>query len=170
MGSARKCRFSVNARRGVSLEFNTQKNRIDILDTRYNTEGMIGLKHPFALSHYEQELLNGWEEVFKRGQLTLWIMLALRDGPKHMAAIKLFISNATKESLKADDQSMYRALRRYHETDLVNFTAEARTNAPDRKIYGLTNTGQRVLDAFVRRNLTHLVHHSLIKSITEAKS
>jgi len=30
------------------------------------------------MNEYEQQLLDGWEEVFKKGQLTLWIMLALR--------------------------------------------------------------------------------------------
>jgi hypothetical protein len=28
-----------------------------------------------------EELLNAWEETYKKGQLTLWIFLALKEGP-----------------------------------------------------------------------------------------
>jgi PadR family transcriptional regulator PadR len=34
------------------------------------------------------DLLTTWEETYKKGQLTLWIFLALRDGDKYMNEIK----------------------------------------------------------------------------------
>lgn len=116
---------------------------------------------------YEQELLDGWEDVYKKGQLTLWIMLALKDGPKHMADIKTFIALATNNSLSADDKSMYRALRRYYDTELVEFSLEARDNGPDRKIYRLTIIGRNVLDAFIKRNITDVFFKSDIKELIE---
>jgi DNA-binding PadR family transcriptional regulator len=116
-----------------------------------------------SLTKYEQQLLDGWEEIYMRGQLTLWILLALKNGPKHMAAIKEYIQQQTAHVVSADDQSMYRALRRYHQADLVAFTSRQVSNGPDRKIYSLTPTGHHVLDRFIERNITSLVNLQAIK-------
>jgi PadR family transcriptional regulator, regulatory protein PadR len=117
----------------------------------------------YTLTEYEQELLNGWEEIYKRGQLTLWILLALQDGPKHMAAIKNYIHAQTTNVVTADDQSMYRALRRYNQADMVSFTNEQVAHAPDRKIFTLTATGQHVLARFIARNIKSLINQPGIK-------
>lgn len=119
------------------------------------------------LTDYENQLLGGWEEIYKRGQLTLWILLALLDGPKYMAVIKTYIQAHTKGKLSADDQSMYRALRRYFETEIVTFKNEQATNAPDRKVYALTDTGKRLLQHFVKRNISVLIEQPMIKKIME---
>lgn len=115
------------------------------------------------LTTYEQELLDGWEEIYKRGQLTLWVLLALRDGPKHMMAIKEYIKQQTANVVTADNQSMYRALRRYAQAELVCFTNEPVVNAPDRKVYALTPIGEHVLARFIERNITSLINQPAIK-------
>lgn len=102
---------------------------------------------------YEQTLLEGWEDVFKKSQLTLWILLALKDGAKHMAEIKQFIYEATNSQLEADDKSMYRALRRYHDVEMVDFSTEPNDKGPDRKVYVLTDIGKNVLNQFIERNI-----------------
>lgn len=119
------------------------------------------------LTHYERKLLEGWEDVFKKGQLTLWIMLALKDGPKHMADIKTFIEHMTNETLSADDKSMYRALRRYYDTELVDFTTEPGKNGPDRKVYSLTTIGRKVLQGFIERNISSVFYKPQIKQLIE---
>ena len=115
---------------------------------------------------YVDGLLQGWEEVHKKGQLTLWILLALKDGPKHMAGIKSFIDAATNHALTVDDQSMYRALRRYYETELADYEA-APGNGPDRKVYRLSAIGEDVLRQFVRRNIVDTLYKPSIKSLIE---
>ncbi|MDB5182260.1 MAG: hypothetical protein JWO47_44 [Candidatus Saccharibacteria bacterium] len=106
------------------------------------------------LDSYEQKLLDGWEDVYKKGQLKLWILLALKDGPKYMPAIKEFIAESTNGILEADDKSMYRALRQYDHAEIVTFQLDANDQGPDRKRYALTETGRKVLDAFIERNIT----------------
>jgi len=119
---------------------------------------------------YETKLLHGWEDVFKKGQLTLWIMLALKDGPKHTAEIKVFINQSTNGLLSADDQSMYRALRRYVSADLVSFAMKPSKSGPDLKVYSLTDVGLRVLDNFVKRNITgSLLKPNIIRLLEGAK-
>lgn len=117
------------------------------------------------LPSYEQQLLDGWEDVFKKGQLTLWIMLALKDGPKHMSEIKAFIGQATNGTLSADDQSMYRALRRYYDVEMVDFKTEAGKNGPDLKVYSLTAIGRQVLDSFIARNITSVFFKPSLKEL-----
>lgn len=106
------------------------------------------------LNSYEQTLLDGWEEVHKRGELTLWILLALKDGPKHMGHIKQFIADATNDVLSADDKSIYRALRRYADADMLEHKNQPGKNGPDLKVYNLTDTGAKVLRAFLDRNIS----------------
>lgn len=120
-------------------------------------------------SEYLQTLLDAWEEVYKRGQLTLWILLALKDGPKHMDEIKRFIAEATRQALSADDKSMYRALRRYYDTELVSFTA-APGKGPDRKVYSLSPLGAQLLQRFVERNITNVLFRPNIKDLMERSS
>lgn len=119
------------------------------------------------LNDYEKQLLEGWEEVFKKGQLTLWIMLALKDGPKYMVEVKKFINQKTNGRLTADDQSMYRALRRYYDTELVEYRQEPGRGGPDRKIYSLSPTGGRVLNEFCKRNILDVFFKPSTKSLLE---
>ena len=37
------------------------------------------------------ELLSAWEETYKKGQLTFWVFLALKEGNKCMEQIKEFV-------------------------------------------------------------------------------
>ncbi len=117
------------------------------------------------LTDYENKLLHGWEDVHKKGQLTLWVLLALKDGPKYMANIKRFISTATSGTLEADDQSMYRALRRYYDAEMVDYQEKPGKNGPDRKVYSLTSTGSHVLSGFVRRNITNVYFNKTISQL-----
>ncbi len=123
------------------------------------------------LSDYEQTLLEGWEDVYKKGQLTLWVLLALHEGPKHMSQIKEFIAISTNDTQTADDQSMYRALRRYDDAELVQYETVKSSNGPDLKIYSITQTGHKVLATFVKHNVTDVLMKPEIKQtlITLAK-
>jgi PadR family transcriptional regulator, regulatory protein PadR len=119
------------------------------------------------LDSYEQKLLTGWEEVFKKGQLTMWIMLSLKEGPKHMAEMKNFITKYTRGTLEADDQSMYRALRRYYDAELIDFTLKPGENGPDLKVYALSPIGHKVLEAFLTRNIRKVYYQPTIKQLIE---
>jgi DNA-binding PadR family transcriptional regulator len=115
---------------------------------------------------YAEKLLSGWEEVSKKGQLTFWVLLALKEGPKHMAAIKAFIDRATHHTVSVDDQSLYRALRRYDETELAEFEP-APGNGPDRKVYRLSAIGQHVLQQFAKRNVVDTLYDPAVKALIE---
>ena len=117
------------------------------------------------LSKYEQTILDGWEDVHKRSQLSLWILLALKDGPKHMAKIKDFIVEITHNTINADDKSMYRALRRFVDTELIGFTTKPSKSGPDLKIYRLSEIGEKVLGEFVKRNIFNVYFNQQFKEL-----
>lgn len=102
---------------------------------------------------FEQTLLQGWEDVYRKSQLTLWLLLSLKEGPKHVAQIKSFIGDATNGLVASDEQSIYRALRRYHKVELVGYKEVPGSSGPARKEYYLTDVGLRVLNSFVKRNI-----------------
>ncbi len=111
------------------------------------------------LDKYEQKLLQAWEDVHKQGQLALWIMLALKDGSKYMAEIKQFILGATNDQISADDKSLYRALRRYHDSELVSFSEQPSPGGgPDHKVYSLTAVGKKVLANFLQYNIVQVFY------------
>lgn len=116
---------------------------------------------------FEQTLLTGWEDVYKKSQLTLWILLALKDAPKHMAAIKQFIVQTSGDGMAADDQSMYRALRRFKDAQMVDFTMRAGQKGPDLKQYYLTTTGRNVLTTFLDRNISSVFYSKQVQELIQ---
>src|SRR5690348_3088583 len=110
------------------------------------------------LTKYDQDLLNAWEETHKKGQLTLWVFLALKDGAKHMQQIKEFIDRYTNQAVSVDVKSMYRALRRYYDAEMIDYSNVPSDNGPDLKVYRLTDTGRHVLEEFIDRNITSVYY------------
>lgn len=118
---------------------------------------------------YENTLLSGWEDVYKKSQLTLWILLALKDAPKHMSQIKQFIVSISGDAMAADDQSMYRALRRFKDAQMVDFTLRAGTKGPDLKQYYLTSTGRSVLAQFLERNISSVFYNKQVQELIQGE-
>lgn len=118
-----------------------------------------------SLSDYEQVLLTGWEDVFKKSQLTLWLLLALKDGEKHTAQIDTFMREATDESIVADTQSMYRALRRLADAGMVAYRQQPNDKGPERKVYMLTESGGRVLQEFLQRNIINVLYKPSVQAL-----
>jgi PadR family transcriptional regulator, regulatory protein PadR len=120
------------------------------------------------LNDYEHKLLAGWEDVHKKGQLSLWILLSLQEGAKHMADIKAFIYRLTDDAISADDKSLYRALRRFEDADILGFTNQPSQAGPDLKVYHLTETGKRVVRAFIAKHIALFYKPAVRNLINEA--
>lgn len=102
---------------------------------------------------YFEDLLTTWEETYKKGQLTLWLLLSLRDQARYMAEIREFISSKAKGTLSCEEQSVYRALRKFYDLEIVDYELREGQKGPDRKYYSLTKIGARLLNDFIRRNI-----------------
>ncbi len=101
----------------------------------------------------QDELLSAWEETYKKGQLTLWIFLALKEGPKYVNELQTAISTFSKGTMKAEEQSLYRTLRKFYHLKMVDFSSGKGRKGPDRKYYQLTPLGLSLYNSFVERNI-----------------
>ena len=99
------------------------------------------------------ELLNAWEETYKKGQLTFWIFLALKESNKCVEDIKAFVEKASKQSMSCEEQSLYRTLRKFQNLTIVAYENRKVSKGPDRKYYHLTENGFLLFRRFVERNI-----------------
>ena len=102
---------------------------------------------------YKEELLEAWEETYKKGQLTLWIFLALKQGEKYVDEIRQFVEEKTMGTLTCEEQSLYRTLRKYRDLEMVDFQSKPGDGGPERKYYFLTPLGLELLHSFTERNM-----------------
>jgi PadR family transcriptional regulator PadR len=99
------------------------------------------------------ELLSTWEETHKKGQLTFWIFLALQKEKKYVDEIKEFVETQSKGTITCEEQSLYRALRKYEHIQVVAYETGKGHKGPERKYYYLTDLGQALFRRFVERNI-----------------
>ena len=100
-----------------------------------------------------EDLLLAWEETYKKGQLTLWIFLSLKEGPKYVSEIRESISDFSRGTIRAEEQSLYRTLRKFYHLKMVDFDTGQGYKGPERKYYRLTGLGKKLLEAFIKRNI-----------------
>lgn len=109
-----------------------------------------------------EELLNAWEETYKKGQLTLWVFLALKEGNKCMEDIKEFVERMSEGAMSCEEQSLYRNLRKFQHLKIVTYESKKVSKGPDRKYYYLTETGEELFKRFVERNILIFTKESII--------
>ena len=112
-------------------------------------------------------LLLSWEETYKKGQLTLWIFLALREHPKYVDEIKQFITDKSKGIMTCEEQSLYRVLRKFEHIDVLQFENQKGNKGPDRKYYSLTSLGNELFNQFVKRNIMLFYNDEIRKLLND---
>jgi len=110
---------------------------------------------------YRQDLLKAWEETYKKGQLTFWLLLSLRDQPRFVGEIREFIEALTEGAVTCEEQSLYRALRKFYSLEMVEYELREGNKGPDRKYYSLTPLGLELLKEFIKRNIRILYNREL---------
>lgn len=117
-----------------------------------------------------ERVVADWDDVYKKGQLTLWILLAIYDGKKYAAQITEFMDVATGGAFEVKEQSLYRALRRFSGMKLVRITEEQSPNSgPKRKYYELTQAGEAVLGTFIHIHIAPLYRPKIMKLIQQVE-
>ncbi len=99
------------------------------------------------------ELLKNWEEVYKKGLLTFWILLFLNDRPAYAYELTTTINEFSQGAISADENSIYRALNRFETMGIVKSELEKSNLGPARRYYQLTNIGYELLGKFITRNI-----------------
>ena len=60
-------------------------------------------------------LLLKWEESYKKGLLSFWILLLLYERPSYPFEMRPLIEEISQGSITVDENSIYRALNRFED-------------------------------------------------------
>ncbi len=99
------------------------------------------------------ELLATWEGTSKKGLLTFWMLLALYERETYAFEMAALVSDISRGTLTADEQSIYRALNRFEDLGIVASSRRESPKGPPRRYYRLTPLGLALLRAFTERNI-----------------
>ena len=106
------------------------------------------------MPHYElEELLATWEGNYKRGLLTLWLLLILHGEESYAFEMSEKVTAITRGRMSADEKSIYRALNRFEDLGIVASSWQDSDQGPRRRYYRLTSTGLELLRTFIQRNI-----------------
>lgn len=99
------------------------------------------------------ELLNKWEENYKKGLLSFWILLLLHERPSYPYEMSAEVSKISQGTVSVDDNSIYRALNRFESVAIVKSELQQSSTGPQRRYYSLTTKGKALLTEFIKRNI-----------------
>ena len=84
---------------------------------------------------------------FKRGAIELLILKTLSWGPMHGYGVARWIQNTTDDALRVEEGSLYPALNRLEDKELIVAEWGVSENNRKAKFYSLTPRGRRGLNA-----------------------
>jgi DNA-binding PadR family transcriptional regulator len=99
------------------------------------------------------DLLRNWEEVYKKGLLTFWLLLFLHERPAYAYEAGDAVGELSQGTVTADENSMYRALNRLESIGVVSSELRDSSIGPQRRYYRLTEMGISLLARFIQRNI-----------------
>ena len=99
------------------------------------------------------ELLNKWEETYKKGLLSFWILLLLYERPTYPYEMSAEVAKISQGTISVDDNSIYRALNRFESVGIVKSELQQSNTGPQRRYYTLTQKGLGLLTEFIQRNI-----------------
>ena len=102
---------------------------------------------------YVNNLLAQWEENYKKGLLSFWLLLLLAQRKAYPYEIKAAIEQLSQNTISADENSIYRALNRLADSGIVDSELLASETGPSRRYFFLTSLGRELLTRFITRNI-----------------
>lgn len=115
-------------------------------------------------------LLNQWEETYKKGLLSFWLLLLLAQRKAYPYEIKAAINEISQNTINADENSIYRALNRLADYGIVDSELLASETGPSRRYFFLTRLGRELLTRFITRNILIFEHPAVADLIQKTIS
>jgi PadR family transcriptional regulator, regulatory protein PadR len=88
------------------------------------------------------DLLNKWEENYKKGLLPFWILLLLYERSSYRYEMSAEVAKIGQGTISVDDNSIYRALNRFESVGIVKSDLPQSTTGPQRRYYRLSGKGK----------------------------
>jgi len=112
-------------------------------------------------------LLAQWEETYKKGLLSFWLLLLLAQRKAYPYEIKEAIAEISQQTISAEENSIYRALKRLAQSGVVESEVQPSENGPNRRYFYLTDLGTELLNRFITRNIQVFQHPEVANLIQE---
>lgn len=112
------------------------------------------------------DLLTKWEETYKKGLLSFWILLLLSERPSYPYEMSAEVAKISQGTISVDDNSIYRALNRFEAAGIVKSELQQSNMGPQRRYYTLTSKGKALLTEFIQRNIQVFETPSVAERIT----
>ena len=100
-----------------------------------------------------ENLLAQWEENYKKGLLSFWLLLLLAQRKAYPYEMKSAINEMSKNTINADENSIYRTLNRLAGSGIVGSELLPSETGPSRRYFFLTDLGHDLLNRFITRNI-----------------
>jgi PadR family transcriptional regulator PadR len=100
-----------------------------------------------------ENLLSQWEETYKKGLLSFWLLLLLAQRKAYPYEIKAAINEMSRNTINADENSIYRSLNRLADSGVVDSELIPSGTGPSRRYFFLTSLGHELLTRFITRNI-----------------
>jgi PadR family transcriptional regulator, regulatory protein PadR len=100
-----------------------------------------------------ESLLAQWEENYKKGLLSFWLLLLLANRKAYPYEIKAAITEMSHATINADENSIYRSLNRLADSGVVDSEVTPSETGPSRRYFFLTPLGRALLTQFITRNI-----------------
>jgi DNA-binding PadR family transcriptional regulator len=100
-----------------------------------------------------ENLLAQWEENYKKGLLSFWLLLLLAQRKAYPYEMKRAINEMSKNTINADENSIYRSLNRLAGSGIVGSELLPSETGPSRRYFFLTDLGHDLLNRFITRNI-----------------
>jgi DNA-binding PadR family transcriptional regulator len=104
-------------------------------------------------SHDIEALLAQWEGVYKKGLLSFWLLLLLAQRKAYPYEMKAAIAEMSQDTITAEENSIYRALKRLASSGIVDSDVIPSETGPSRRYFFLTPLGGELIAAFITRNI-----------------
>ena len=117
-----------------------------------------------------EQLLTQWEGTYKKGLLSFWLLLLLAQRKAYPYEMKAAIEELSQNSISADENSIYRALKRLAQSGVLDSQVQPSESGPDRRYFFLTDLGQELLVRFISRNILVFRHHTVADLIQKTIS
>jgi PadR family transcriptional regulator PadR len=98
-------------------------------------------------------LLTQWEETYKKGLFSFWLLLLLAQRKAYPYEIKAAVLEMSHGTISADENSIYRALNRLADSGIVDSQVIPSETGPSRRYFFLTEPGRQLLARFITRNI-----------------
>ena len=100
-----------------------------------------------------ENLLSQWEETYKKGLLSFWLLLLLAQREAYPYEIKAAITEMSRSTISVDENSIYRSLNRLSDSGIVDSRILPSETGPSRRYFFLTPVGRELLNRFITRNI-----------------